>query len=113
MITWKSRTVILLTAVCILPAAGSTFAGDDPIPFSPREALGLVEDAALAWELDAQLIYLENDEALTPTGLSGRWRNPCPSRKVFFSLRSATRTITIPPLGTYMKQGLWPTCFKS
>ena len=71
--TWKTRTVILLAAVCILPAAGSTFAGDDPIPFSPREALGLVEDAALAWEPDAQLIYLENDEAITPTGQSGRW----------------------------------------
>jgi hypothetical protein len=70
---FKSRAVILLIAACLIPAAGSTFAGDDPIPFSPREALDLVEDAARAWEPDAQLIYLENDEAVTPSGQSGRW----------------------------------------
>lgn len=70
---WKTRTAMLLAVPCVLMAAVNTSAGDDPIPFSPREALGLVEDAALAWEPDARLVYLENDEALTGAGESKRW----------------------------------------
>ena len=38
-----------------------------------RENLDLVWDAARSWESDAALIYLENDEELSPGGLSGRW----------------------------------------
>jgi hypothetical protein len=44
-----------------------------PAPFSAREGEGLARSAAEAWAADAQLVYVENDEAISDAGRSGRW----------------------------------------
>lgn len=55
--------------VAIAPPA---LAGDPP-PFSAREGESLVRDAADAWAGDAELVYIENDEALSDLGRAERW----------------------------------------
>ena len=67
-----TRTMVLLPLLCLAGTA-TTAAALDPAPFSPRDAVSLVKDAARAWEPDAVLVYLENDEALSVTGHSSRW----------------------------------------
>jgi len=57
-----------LTCAC----AGGVIAGELP-QTQARDALPLVQEAALAWAHDAHLAYLENDEALTASGASARW----------------------------------------
>jgi hypothetical protein len=44
-----------------------------PPPFAAREGLELASAAAQAWSGDAQLVYVENDEALDDGGRSPRW----------------------------------------
>jgi len=64
-------------AAALLLAGGprGVAAGDPPVavPLSARQGLDLVRDAARAWQPDAALIYLENDEALDAGGYAGRW----------------------------------------
>jgi hypothetical protein len=64
-------TVLLLSLY--LATAATTASTPDSTPISPRDAVSLVEDAARAWEPDAVLVYLENDETLSITGHSSRW----------------------------------------
>ena len=72
--TALTKTGAALGLVSLLLAGGvGVAAAEDPLPFSPRDGLGLVTDAARAWEPDAFLVYLENDEALNTDGTSVRW----------------------------------------
>lgn len=60
-------------AVCAAGVAPAT-AGDDSAAAVPaRQDLDLVRDAAHAWQPDAVLVYLENDENLDAGGRSSRW----------------------------------------
>jgi hypothetical protein len=54
---------------------GSLPAGaeDTAVPYSAREGVGIVTEAAFAWHPDAYLVYLENDEPLDPAGNAVRW----------------------------------------
>lgn len=70
----RSRSLArALAASAILLAAGVAGAGDPPPPFAAREGLELASAAAAAWSGDAQLVYIENDEALEDGGRSARW----------------------------------------
>ena len=66
-----------ILAMCLVPVMLAGAAGiarpEEAADFSPRDVLGLVSDAARAWEPDAFLIYLENDEPLGLEGKSLRW----------------------------------------
>ena len=69
----RSRSLArAFAAGMILFAAGVAGAGDPP-PFAAREGLELASAAAQAWSGDAQLVYVENDEALDDGGRSPRW----------------------------------------
>lgn len=69
----RSRSLArALAAGAVLVAAGIAGAGDAP-PFAAREGLELASAAAQAWSGDAQLVYVENDEALDDGGRSARW----------------------------------------
>ena len=65
--------------VLALLAQPSLSQGEPPAPASgpvgttAREGLDLAREAAFAWEADAALIYVENDETLAPDGRSARW----------------------------------------
>ncbi|NOT32932.1 MAG: hypothetical protein HOP12_02045 [Candidatus Eisenbacteria bacterium] len=45
----------------------------DPAPVEARVGLDLASAAAVSWAADAQLVYVENDEALDPSGAAPRW----------------------------------------
>ncbi|MCA9752095.1 MAG: hypothetical protein KC591_07885 [Gemmatimonadetes bacterium] len=70
----RFRTGALAAALVLgsLFGAGSTFAGDSH-PFSARQGESLARSAAAAWAADAQLVYVENDEALDGGGTAERW----------------------------------------
>ena len=59
---------LLLTALLAAPPARA----ESPVT-SARSSLWLATVAAHAWAPDAQLVYLENDEALDASGRSARW----------------------------------------
>ena len=52
--------------------AGAVLAASAP-PFAARNGLELASAAAQAWSPDAVLVYVENDDALDPAGVSPRW----------------------------------------
>jgi len=55
-------------------AAGAAPSGaDSSVPFTARQGLDPARDAALSWASDARLVYLENDEVVSPAGKSSRW----------------------------------------
>lgn len=66
-----------LTAVCVLAACMSLVVGNAAAakvqPFAARGGLELATAAARIWAADAELIYVENDEAVTGTGTAERW----------------------------------------
>ncbi len=59
---------LLLTLACVRP----TLAADDA-PVGARAGLEIATAAAQSWASDAVLVYLENDETLTPGGAAPRW----------------------------------------
>jgi hypothetical protein len=67
--------LLALASVLVLPALGPgpAGAGEDGTPFPARGGLDLAGAAARAWEADAFLVYVENDEAVGPGGRSVRW----------------------------------------
>jgi hypothetical protein len=68
------RTILALTLAPVFLAGSSEPASaEEALGFSPRDQLALVKDAARAWEPDAFLVYLENDEQLELHGTSVRW----------------------------------------
>lgn len=64
---------LLVLVLAAVPAASAGDAPVSPAAFTAQEGLDLVREAAYAWEPDASLVYLENDEALTAEGRSPRW----------------------------------------
>ena len=58
--------------VGLLAMAGSALGGDHQ-PFAARAGLDLASEAARIWAADADLVYVENDEALTMDGTAARW----------------------------------------
>ncbi|HTR97639.1 MAG TPA: hypothetical protein VMH61_07025 [Candidatus Acidoferrales bacterium] len=62
-----------------------------PAPFAARAGLDRATVAASVWATDAQLVYLENDEALGDDGTSARWGylfySPSLQRARAYSLR--------------------------
>jgi hypothetical protein len=73
------RTIVVIALIASLPGCGgppparvTDLAATTP-PGSARLALPVAEAAAAAWMRDARLIYIENDAALDPSGLSARW----------------------------------------
>jgi hypothetical protein len=73
-----SAVSFLLVLALALPAT----AGDEYTPFTAHQGLALAQDAASTWSADAQLVYLENDEAIAADGTADRWGY------LFFSLES-------------------------
>jgi len=68
------RTAAPMTVCALLIGAlAQPSTAGDPVPFTARHGLELARDAALTWEPDAQLIYLENDEDVRPDGTAQRW----------------------------------------
>jgi hypothetical protein len=68
---WSGIPIVLAAGAALLgPPAG---AEDAAVPFSAREGLGIVTEAAFAWQRDAYLVYVENDEPLDPAGSAERW----------------------------------------
>jgi hypothetical protein len=68
------RTPIALLSLCLLALPAATGAGEpEATPVSARVGLDLVVAAARAWEGDAFLVYVENDEAIDAGGRSPRW----------------------------------------
>jgi len=67
--------LLALAFLLVLPAVGPgpTGAETEGVPFSARGGLDLAGAAARAWEADAFLVYVENDEAIGPAGRSVRW----------------------------------------
>jgi len=67
--------VTALAAAMVLGGPRGAAAGDPPgaTPLSARQGLDLARDAARAWQPDAALVCLENDEGLDGDGRSGRW----------------------------------------
>jgi len=61
------------TALLALALSGAPAAARDPMPFGARGGLDIAVAAAWSWAADAVLIYVENDEALDPAGVSERW----------------------------------------
>lgn len=57
----------------LLLVIGATCARAGDVSLSARNALATATTAALAWAEDAELVYLENDEALDAGGASARW----------------------------------------
>lgn len=68
----RGAGLALILALLQWSAAGVAMAGERPA-FAAREGLGLAEAAALRWAPDAQLVYVENDEAALADGRAGRW----------------------------------------
>jgi hypothetical protein len=64
------RRIITLAVffACAAPAAAGEHAS-----FSARAGLDVARDAASSWAPDAQLVYLENDEAVGADGTAARW----------------------------------------
>ena len=62
-------TCLAVAGLCLAVASP---AADAP-PFPARQGLELATAAAHAWSPDAELVYVENDEALDPAGASPRW----------------------------------------
>jgi hypothetical protein len=60
-----------LVALLTLAPAGASAAKRDPFP--ARSGLACAEAAAQVWAPDAGLVYLENDEAVSPSGGAPRW----------------------------------------
>lgn len=58
-------------AALAAPLAVATEAA--PPAFAAQAGLELAREAARTWAADAELVYLENDEALTAAGDAGRW----------------------------------------
>jgi len=67
----------LIVSALIAAAAGGGLSGpadaDSHVPFTAREGLDPARDAAQSWASDARLVYLENDEVLSPAGKANRW----------------------------------------
>src|SRR5262249_16616485 len=68
----RSRSLPAGLVLAALLAATPGAAGDAP-PFAARTGLELASAAAQAWSPDAQLVYVENDDALDAGGASVRW----------------------------------------
>lgn len=64
------RISTLVAALLLL--ATSAMAGD-PIPYPARAGLSLATEAAGIWADDADLVYVENDEAVGSDGTAARW----------------------------------------
>src|SRR5262245_15165368 len=60
-------TLIAAAALALVCAGGAATAGPAS-PFPARSGLELASAAAQAWSADAQLVYVENDEALEAGG---------------------------------------------
>jgi len=64
----------LLTVALLLHAWTTAVAGEEhAAPFSARSGLEIATDAAHTWAGDARLVYLENDDLVTPDGSAPRW----------------------------------------
>ncbi len=62
--------VFLVTALSTLVCSAG--AGDH-VPFAARAGLDLATEAAGIWAEDADLVYVENDEAVASNGTAVRW----------------------------------------
>jgi hypothetical protein len=60
-----------IAAMGVLAAAAG--AEDTAVPYSARGGVSIVTEAAAAWQPDAYLVYLENDEPLDAAGNAARW----------------------------------------
>ena len=60
--------VLLGAALAAAPAAAKA----SP-PIAARAGLELARAAAKAWAADAELVYVENDDDVTPEGAAARW----------------------------------------
>ena len=45
----------------------------EPAPFAAQAGLDIASEAARTWAADAELVYVENDEALGADGSAARW----------------------------------------
>lgn len=63
----------IAAALAAVPARPSAGGEDTAVPCSAREGVPLVTEAAAAWQPDAYLVYLENDEPVDAAGHSARW----------------------------------------
>jgi len=45
----------------------------EPTPFAAQAGLDIASEAARTWAADAELVYVENDEALGADGSAARW----------------------------------------
>lgn len=63
-----------LAAIAAVAALATGAGADDAaVPFPARDGVGIVTEAAAAWQPDAYLVYLENDEPLDVSGNAARW----------------------------------------
>jgi hypothetical protein len=64
-----------MKSLCLLALLGlaGIASADDWHPAAARDGLELAEAAARTWSEDSYLVYIENDEVVDATGLSGRW----------------------------------------
>jgi hypothetical protein len=67
----SGRVHVLAVALGCVVAAGAC-AGEETL-FSARDGAVLATEAARAWAVDAELIYLENDEPVDGAGVAERW----------------------------------------
>jgi hypothetical protein len=67
----RTLAAILACAAAAL-GGGVARAGEAPT-FTAREGCDLARDAALAWSDDAELVWIESDEAVGEAGAAERW----------------------------------------
>lgn len=80
--TWASAGI-----ACLVTSAAHA---GDVAPYTARSGQALAAEAALAWSDDANLIWVENDEALSDDGSSPRW-----SYLFYSAHRDAARSYSI------------------
>ena len=67
---WRAAIAagLLALAACAATTGAGTFE-----PFAARSGLDVARSGALAWATDAELVYVENDEAVDDRGAAPRW----------------------------------------
>lgn len=66
----RARALAALACAALLPLPAHAA---EPAPFAARAGLDIAWEAARAWAVDAELVYVENDEPVSADGGAGRW----------------------------------------